>query len=200
MDKGRLFIFSAASGTGKTSLAKALIESMPNLAFSVSHTTRPPRAGEQHGTHYYFVNQEQFDEMVAADRFLEHATVFGNFYGTSRAAVENMLRQGKNVILDIDWQGAHAIKEKMPESVSIFILPPSRAELKARLIKRGQDSREVIESRMRQAMAEMAHYPEFDHVVVNDDFDSALGDLRAIITGIGSPRPLNVDIRTLLSD
>ena len=200
MDKGRLFIFSAASGTGKTSLAKALIESMPNLAFSVSHTTRPPRAGEQHGTHYYFVNQEQFDEMVAADRFLEHATVFGNFYGTSRAAVENMLRQGKNVILDIDWQGAHAIKEKMPESVSIFILPPSRAELKARLIKRGQDSWEVIESRMRQAMAEMAHYPEFDHVVVNDDFDSALGDLRAIITGIGSPRPLNVDIRTLLSD
>ena len=200
MDKGRLFIFSAASGTGKTSLAKALIESMPNLAFSVSHTTRPPRAGEQHGTHYYFVNQEQFDEMVAADRFLEHATVFGNFYGTSRAAVENMLRQGKNVILDIDWQGAHAIKEKMPESVSIFILPPSRAELKARLIKRGQDSREVVESRMRQAMAEMAHYPEFDHVVVNDDFDSALGDLRAIITGIGSPRPLNVDIRTLLSD
>ncbi|HLE94631.1 MAG: guanylate kinase [Sulfuricaulis sp.] len=200
MDKGRLFIFSAASGTGKTSLAKALIESMPNLAFSVSHTTRPPRAGEQHGTHYYFVNQEQFDEMVAADRFLEHATVFGNFYGTSRAAVENMLRQGKNVILDIDWQGAHAIKEKMPESVSIFILPPSRAELKARLIKRGQDSREVIESRMRQAMAEMAHYPEFDHVVVNDDFDSALGDLRAIITGVGSPRPLNVDIQALLSD
>ena len=200
MDKGRLFIFSAASGTGKTSLAKALIESMPNLAFSVSHTTRPPRAGEQHGTHYYFVNQEQFDEMVAADRFLEHATVFGNFYGTSRAAIENMLRQGKNVILDIDWQGAHAIKEKMPESVSIFILPPSRAELKARLIKRGQDSWEVIESRMRQAMAEMAHYPEFDHVVVNDDFDSALGDLRAIITGVGSPRPLNVDIRTLLSD
>jgi len=200
MDKGRLFIFSAASGTGKTSLAKALIESMPNLAFSVSHTTRPPRAGEQHGTHYYFVNQEQFDEMVAADRFLEHATVFGNFYGTSRAAVENMLRQGKNVILDIDWQGAHAIKEKMPESVSIFILPPSRAELKARLIKRGQDSREVIESRMRQAMAEMAHYPEFDHVVVNDDFDSALGDLRAIITGVGSPRLLNVDIQALLSD
>ena len=200
MDKGRLFIFSAASGTGKTSLAKALIESMPNLAFSVSHTTRPPRAGEQHGTHYYFVNQEQFDEMVAADRFLEHATVFGNFYGTSRAAIENMLRQGKNVILDIDWQGAHAIKEKMPESVSIFILPPSRAELKARLIKRGQDSREVVESRMRQAMAEMAHYPEFDHVVVNDDFDSALGDLRAIITGVGSPRPLNVDIQALLSD
>src|SRR3970040_2345439 len=192
MDKGRLFIFSAASGTGKTSLAKALIESMPNLGFSVSHTTRPPRAGEQHGTHYYFVNQEQFDEMVAADRFLEHATVFGNFYGTSRAAVENMLRQGKKVILDIACQGAHAIKEKMPESVSISILPPSRAELKARLIKRGQDSWEVIESRMRQAMAEIAHYPEFDHGVVNDDFDSALGDLRAIITGMCSPRALNV--------
>lgn len=200
MDKGRLFIFSAASGTGKTSLAKALIETMPNLEFSVSHTTRPPRAGEQHGVHYYFVNQKQFDEMVTADRFLEHATVFGNFYGTSRAATANLLLQGKNIILDIDWQGARTIKEKMPESVTIFILPPSRAELKDRLIKRGQDSREVIESRMRQAVAEMAHYPEFDHVVVNDDFDAALGDLRAIITGLGTPRPLNVDIQALLSE
>jgi len=200
MDKGRLFIFSAASGTGKTSLAKALIETTPNLAFSVSHTTRPPRAGEQHGVHYYFVNQKQFDEMVTADRFLEHASVFGNFYGTSRAATENLLLQGKNIILDIDWQGARTIKEKMPESVTIFILPPSRAELKDRLIKRGQDSREVIESRMRQAVAEMAHYPEFDHVVVNDDFDVALGDLRAIITGLGTPRSLNVDIRALLSE
>lgn len=200
MDKGRLFIFSAASGTGKTSLAKALIETMPNLAFLVSHTTRSPRAGEQHGVHYYFVNQKQFDEMVAADRFLEHATVFGNFYGTSRAAAENMLLQGKNIILDIDWQGARAIKVKMPESVSIFILPPSRAELKDRLIKRGQDTREVIESRMRQAMTEMAHYSEFDHVVVNDDFDAALDDLRVVITGVGTPRPLKVDIRALLSE
>ena len=129
MNKGRLFIFSAASGTGKTSLAKALVENMPDVAFSVSHTTRPPRPGEQHGVHYYFLNPQQFDEMVAADRFLEHAKVFGNSYGTSRAATENLLRQGKNIILDIDWQGARAIKEKMPESVSVLILPTSREGL-----------------------------------------------------------------------
>src|SRR3990167_8009987 len=121
-NKGKLFIFSAASGTGKTSLAKALVESMPDVAFSVSHTTRAPRPGEQHGVHYYFVSQTQFDEMVAADRFLEHAQVFGNSYGTSRAATENLLRQGQHLILDIDWQGARANKEKMPEAVSIFIL------------------------------------------------------------------------------
>src|SRR3990167_7601559 len=135
-NKGRLFIFSAASGTGKTSLAKALVERLPDLAFSVSHTTRAPRPGEQHGVHYYFVTQQQFDEMVAADRFLEHAKVFGNSYGTSRATAENLLRQGKNIILDIDWQGARALKEKMPEAVSIFILPPSRAGLKERLTRR----------------------------------------------------------------
>lgn len=199
MTKGRLFIFSAASGTGKTSLAKELVARMPDLAFSVSHTTRTPRPGEQHGVHYYFVNQAQFDEMVAADRFLEHAKVFGNSYGTSRAATENLLRQGKNIILDIDWQGARAIKEKMPESVSIFILPPSRAALEERLTGRGQDSREVIERRMREAVSEMSHYREFDHVVVNDDFNAALKDLQAIIRGDGNPRPVQIDIQALLS-
>ncbi len=199
MTKGRLFIFSAASGTGKTSLAKELVARMPDLAFSVSHTTRAPRPGEQHGVHYYFVNQAQFDEMVAADRFLEHAKVFGNSYGTSRAATENLLRQGKNIILDIDWQGARAIKEKMPESVSIFILPPSRAALEERLTGRGQDSREVIERRMREAVSEMSHYQEFDYVVVNDDFNAALKDLQAIIRGDGTPRPVQIDIQALLS-
>ncbi len=196
---GRLFIFSAASGTGKTSLANALVESMSDVEFSVSHTTRAPRPGEQHGVHYYFVTPRQFDEMVAADRFLEHAKVFGNSYGTSRAATENMLRQGKNIILDIDWQGARAIKEKMPESASIFILPPSRAALEDRLIKRGQDTAEVIARRMREAVSEMSHYKEFDHLVVNDDFDAALADLKAIIRGEGSPRPVRVDMDALLS-
>ncbi len=199
MNKGRLFIFSAASGTGKTSLAKALVERLPDLAFSVSHTTRAPRPGEQHGVHYYFVNQAQFDEMVAADRFLEHAKVFDNSYGTSRAATENLLRQGKNIILDIDWQGARAIKEKMPESVSVFILPPSRAALEQRLTGRGQDTPEVIARRMREAVSEMSHYKEFDHVVVNDDFEAALKDLQTVIRGDGTPRPLQVDIQALLN-
>jgi guanylate kinase len=197
--KGKLFIFSAASGTGKTSLAKALVEQMPDVAFSVSHTTRAPRPGEQHGVHYYFVSPQQFDEMAAADRFLEHAKVFGNSYGTSRAVTENLLRRGKSVIFDIDWQGARAIKEKMPEAVSIFILPPSRAALQERLTARGQDSPEVVESRMRAAVSEMSHYKEFDHLVVNDDFNAALADLKAIIRGDGSPRPVQMDMDTLLS-
>jgi guanylate kinase len=199
MNKGRLFIFSAASGTGKTSLAKALVEQMPEVAFSVSHTTRAPRPGEQHGVHYYFVTPQQFDEMVAADRFLEYAKVFGNSYGSSRAVTENLLRQGKSVIFDIDWQGARAIKEKMPEAVSIFILPPSRAALQERLTARGQDSPEVVESRMRAAVSEMSHYKEFDHLVVNDDFNATLADLKAIIRGDGSPRPVQMDMVALLS-
>ncbi|HYA37621.1 MAG TPA: guanylate kinase [Candidatus Methylomirabilis sp.] len=199
MNKGKLFIFSAASGTGKTSLARALVEQLPDVAFSVSHTTRVPRPGESHGVHYYFVSQREFDEMAAAGRFLEHAKVFGNSYGTSRGAIENLLRQGRNIILDIDWQGARAVKEQMPEAVGIFILPPSRAALQQRLAGRGQDSPEVIARRMREAVSEMSHYKEFDHVVINDDFDAALNDLKAIIRGAGSPRPLRVDIQSLLA-
>ncbi|OGI48413.1 MAG: guanylate kinase [Candidatus Muproteobacteria bacterium RIFCSPHIGHO2_01_60_12] len=198
-NKGKLFIFSAASGTGKTSLAKTLVEQIPDVVFSVSHTTRAPRPGEQHGVHYYFVNQQQFDEMVAADRFLEHAKVFGNSYGTSRATAENLLRQGKHIIFDIDWQGARAIKEKLPEAVSIFILPPSRAALEERLTGRGQDSPEVIAQRMRAAVSEISHYKEFDHLVVNDDFNAALADLKTIILGDGSPRPVRVDMEALLA-
>ena len=199
MNKGKLFIFSAASGTGKTSLARALVEQLPDVAFSVSHTTRVPRPGESHGVHYYFVSRREFDEMAAAGRFLEHAKVFGNSYGTSRGAIENLLRQGRNIILDIDWQGARAVKEQMPEAVGIFILPPSRAALQQRLAGRGQDSPEVIARRMREAVSEMSHYKEFDHVVINDDFDAALNDLKAIIRGAGSPRPLRVDIQSLLA-
>jgi guanylate kinase len=196
--KPRLFIFSAASGTGKTSLAHALIERVPNLAFSVSHTTRAPRPGEQHGVHYYYVTHKEFEEMVAAGRFLEHARVFDNYYGTSRAVVENLMRQGKHVILDIDWQGARSVKQVMPDAVSIFLLPPSRTALEQRLIGRGQDSAEVIAQRMAKALDEMSHYHEFDHLVVNDDFEAALADLQAILSGRPETcRPVTLDISAL---
>lgn len=198
MSSAKLFIFSAASGTGKTSLAHALMKRVRNLAFSVSHTTRAPRPGETHGVHYYFVNPAEFERMAAAGEFLEHAQVFGNRYGTSRKVIEDLFMEGKSVILDIDWQGARAIKAKMPEAVSIFILPPSRAALAERLNGRAQDAREVIDRRMAEATAEMSHYREYDHVVVNDDFEAALADLVAIITARGRPRPLSIDIKSLL--
>ena len=198
---GKLFIFSAASGTGKTSLAKALVESTPDIAFSVSHTTRAPRPGEQHGVHYYYVTREEFDRMVAAGEFVEHATVFGNSYGTSKRAIEDQIQSGKSVILDIDWQGARAIKKWRPEAVSIFILPPSRAALRERLTNRKQDSQEIINRRMREAVAEMSHYSEFDLLVVNDDFDAALADLKAILRGEPQHvRPVRIDPKTLLTD
>jgi guanylate kinase len=197
---GKLFIFSAASGTGKTSLAKALIERTPDVVFSVSHTTRTPRPGEQHGVHYYYVSREEFDRMVAHGEFVEHATVFGNSYGTSKQAIEDQLKAGKTVILDIDWQGARAIKQWRPEAVSIFILPPSRAALRERLTNRKQDSEEVIDRRMREAVSEMSHYGEFDYRVVNDDFEAALADLQAILRGQPErARPVQVDIQRLLA-
>jgi len=198
---GKLFIFSAASGTGKTSLAKALVESTADVAFSVSHTTRAPRPGEQHGVHYYYVTREEFDRMVAAGEFVEHATVFGNSYGTSKRAIEDQIQSGKSVILDIDWQGARAIKKWRPEAVSIFILPPSRDALRERLTNRKQDSQEVIDRRMREAVAEMSHYSEFDLLVVNDDFDAALADLKAILRDEPQHvRPIRIDSKTLLAD
>lgn len=201
MSQGKLFIFSAASGTGKTSLARALMERHPNLAFSVSHTTRAPRPGEQHGVHYYFVSREEFDRMVANGEFVEHATVFGNSYGTSKQAIEDRLRAGTSVILDIDWQGARAIKAWRPEAVSIFILPPSRAVLRERLTNRQTDSQDVIDRRMREAVSEMSHYQEFDRLVVNDDFEAALTDLEAILGGNpAQARPLRLDPARLLAE
>jgi guanylate kinase len=201
MHNGKLIILAAPSGAGKTSLANALVEGDPNLEFSVSHTTRAPRPGEKHGVHYYFVGRGEFDTMVQLGQFLEHATVFGNSYGTSLAAVESVLARGKSVLLDIDWQGARSIKARMPRAVSVFILPPSRAALRERLVKRGQDSMEVIERRMREATSEMSHYPEFDHLVVNDDFEQALTDLKAIIGPGGKPkRPLSLDPAVLLRE
>lgn len=201
MKTGRLFILSAASGTGKTSLAKALVERVPDLATSISHTTRAPRPGEQHGVHYYFVTPDQFETMVRAGEFLEHAQVFGNRYGTSRAAVQNLINNGKRVLLDIDWQGAHSIKQAMPEAIGIFLLPPSRETLERRLQDRGQDAPEVIARRMSAAVAEMRHYDEFDYVVVNDDFELALADLQAIIRGEPHlSRPVALNIQSLLQE
>lgn len=199
MKSGSLFILSAASGAGKTSLAKALVERVPDLATSISHTTRAPRPGEKHGVHYYFVTLPEFAAMIAAGEFLEHADVFGNRYGTSRAAVESLLTRGKRVLLDIDWQGAHAIKRAMPEAVGVFLLPPSRATLEQRLQDRRQDAPDVIARRMRAAVDEMRHYHEFDHIVVNDDFEHALADLQAIIRGEPHRcRPVALDIDELL--
>lgn len=199
MSEGTLFVFSAPSGAGKSSLARALMESESSLATSVSHTTRAPRPGEEDGVHYHFVTPGQFQAMVDNDEFLEHATVFDNSYGTSQQAVQSLLDQGKDVILDIDWQGARAVKQKMGRVKTVFILPPSKPELENRLKGRGQDSDEIIARRMRDAVSEMRHYDEFDHVVVNDDFEQALGDLRAILRGEpGKCRPLTLDIPSLL--
>jgi guanylate kinase len=199
MKAGTLFILSAPSGAGKTTLAKALVDALPDVAISVSHTTRPKRPGERDGIDYIFVSDAGFLASVEAGEFLEHAQVFGNRYGTSRAAVERLLQQGKDVILDIDWQGARAVKKAMPQAKSIFILPPSRDALAQRLAGRGQDSTAVIERRMRAAISEMEHYKEFDYQVVNDDFAAALADLKAIIAGKPERvRPLAVDIAALL--
>ncbi|OGI40874.1 MAG: guanylate kinase [Candidatus Muproteobacteria bacterium RBG_16_62_13] len=198
MSSGRLFILSAPSGAGKTSLANALVESDPNVEFSVSHTTRAPRPGERDGVHYHFTGMAEFERLIGEGVFLEHAQVFGNRYGTSRRAIEALLAAGKSVLLDIDWQGARTVKTQMPAAISIFILPPSREALRERLLRRGQDSPGVIERRMREATAEMSHFHEFDHIIINDDFDAALTDLRAVVGGNGRPRPPAFDLSTLL--
>lgn len=178
---GNLFIFAAPSGAGKTSLIKALRERRPKLALSISHTTRPMRSGEESGVHYHFVEQPTFVEMINQAAFLEHAEVFGNYYGTSEAAVREQLQQGVDLILEIDWQGAQQVRQCFPEAIGIFILPPNREALRQRLSDRGQDDEAVIQSRMDQAVSEMSHYGEFDYLVINDDFDSALSELEAIV-------------------
>lgn len=180
--RGNLFIVSAPSGAGKSSLISALLKDKPaDKQVSVSHTTRKPRPGEENGVHYHFVSVDEFKALIAQDAFFEWAEVFGNFYGTSRLTVQATLERGIDVFLDIDWQGAQQVKKLMPEAMGIFILPPSREELERRLIGRGQDSDEVIASRMAQAVSEMSHYTEYEYVIVNDNFDEALADLQAII-------------------
>lgn len=179
--KGTLLIVSAPSGAGKTSLVKALRASLPGLTVSVSHTTRSQRAGEEEGKDYFFVDHADFRDMVDAGAFLEHARVFDNHYGTSRATVEAELDEGHDVVLEIDWQGARQVRALMPEALSLFILPPSLETLESRLRGRGQDGDEVIQRRMQDAIAEMSHFGEFDYLVVNDDFAAALEDLKSIV-------------------
>lgn len=178
---GTLFIIAAASGTGKTSLVKALVADADRLGVSVSHTTRPARPGEVDGVNYHFTSREQFLAEVAAGQFLEHAEVFGNLYGTSRTWVEQQLANDHDVILEIDWQGAQIVRELMPQALSIFILPPSLPALAERLNGRGTDSNEVIAHRLSEAIADITHYSEFDYLVINDDFATALADLQAIV-------------------
>jgi guanylate kinase len=181
MSAGTLYILSAPSGAGKTSLLKARVEADTHLRVSVSHTTRPMRPGERNGVEYHFVDQERFMEMVGEGGFLEHAQVFDNYYGTSEEKVRQQLAAGFDVVLEIDWQGARQVRQRIEDTVSIFILPPTPEALRERLGNRGQDSGEVIERRMQDARSEMSHYPEFDYLVVNDLFDRALLDLKAIV-------------------
>jgi len=183
--RGRLFVIAAPSGAGKTSLVRALMECEPGLRFSISYTTRSQRPTERNGRDYFFVGRDEFERMVAAGEFLEHARVFDNYYGTARRPVEDALAGGQDLILEIDWQGAAQIRNALPECVSIFILPPSRPELERRLRGRGTDTEEVIQRRLRDAASDMTHWREFDHVVVNDDFATAVTQLQAIVAGQG---------------
>ncbi|MDU9392674.1 guanylate kinase [Pseudomonas japonica] len=177
---GTLFIISAPSGAGKTSLVKALTDDLNHIRVSVSHTTRAMRPGEHDGVNYHFVDRAEFDRMNAQGDFLEQAEVFGNCYGTSRRALQQTLDQGHDLILEIDWQGAQQVRTLMPGTRSIFILPPSQQALRQRLTNRGQDSDEIIEGRMREAVSEMEHYDEYEYVIINDDFATALEDLKAV--------------------
>ena len=181
MNKGNLYIISAPSGAGKTSLVKKLVSSVDNLIVSVSHTTRQMREGEIDGKDYFFIEIETFKTMQGENAFLECAQVFDNFYGTAQQTVEDNLSEGNDVILEIDWQGAEQVRKLLPASISIFILPPSIEALRQRLEGRGKDNAEVIERRMRDAVTEMSHYPEFDYLVVNDDFSVALNELKSIV-------------------
>jgi guanylate kinase len=184
-EQGRLFVVAAPSGAGKTSLVKALMEREPRIQFSVSYTTRQPRPNEIPGRDYHFVTQERFAEMVAGHEFLEHAQVFDNFYGTGVRAVQEALSNGEQLLLEIDWQGARQVRARLPEAISIFILPPSRQALELRLKARSTDSDEVIQRRLRDAALDLGHWAEFDYVVINDRFEQALQDLQAIVAGRG---------------
>jgi guanylate kinase len=201
MNRGRLYVISAPSGAGKTSLVKALLKSEPRLRLSISHTTRTRRPTEVEGREYHFVSKPQFEELSARGEFLEHARVFDNNYGTARAFVEAQLAEGHDVLLEIDWQGAQQVRRAMPDCVSIFVLPPARQALAERLARRATDTPEVIRRRLSDAAGDMSHYGEFDYVVVNDHFERAVADLKRIIDGQGgdlkSGRP---ELKPLLKD
>ena len=187
----RLFVIAAPSGAGKTTLVQAITRNNPELRFSISYTTRKQRRNEAHGRDYLFVDVDEFERLRAEGEMLESATVFDNLYGTSREQVEQHLADGHSVILEIDWQGAQQVRESMPECVTIFIMPPSHDELVRRLRSRGTDSDEVIERRLRDALSDMAHWEEFDYVVINDNLDQAVADLESVLAGHGGPLATN---------
>lgn len=186
----RLYVVAAPSGGGKTSLINALLKQDARVALSVSFTTRSPRPGEQDGVHYHFVDDPEFVRLIGQNAFLEHAEVFGHRYGTARDPVQNKLKAGFDVLLDIDWQGARQLRQSFPSCCTIFILPPSLKALRNRLSRRGQDSEEAIDLRMTEARVEISHWDEFEHLIINDDFDAALADLQSIVRN-GSPFRLN---------
>jgi guanylate kinase len=192
-NRGSLFIIAAPSGGGKTSLVYALLEQDSRLVISVSHTTRPPRPGEFDGKHYHFITEKEYRQMVDAGDFMEHAVVFDHYYGTNRNAVAAQLDQDRDVILEIDWQGARQVKSAFPGCCLIFIIPPSLEILRRRLTGRGQDSEKVIQRRMRDARAEISHWAEFDFLVVNNNFHTALEELLAIISDFRLNRPQQVN-------
>ncbi|MGB3610243.1 MAG: guanylate kinase [Cellvibrio sp.] len=181
-NRGTLYTVSAPSGAGKTSLVAALVKSNPEVCVSISHTTRPMRPGEEDGVNYHFVDHPTFEKMLSEGAFLEHAQVFNNLYGTSQQWVVETLQQGMDVILEIDWQGAAQVRRQLPDTISVFILPPSLASLRQRLTGRGQDDSSVIEARMNEAISEMSHYVEADYLIINDDFTTALAQFQALIT------------------
>ena len=198
--RGKLFVIAAPSGAGKTSLVRALMQRRPTLRFSISYTTRAQRPTERNEHDYFFVDRQKFEQMRDAGEFLEHARVFDNYYGTSRSQVERLLDAGQDVLLEIDWQGAQQIRRTLPECRSIFVLPPSRAALEQRLRSRGTDSDEVIARRLRDSLADLSHWSEFDYIVINDDFDRATGELEAIVTGQGEHlRRDRAELRELLA-
>ena len=180
MQTGSLYIISAPSGAGKTSLISKLIKQNTGISVAVSHTTRPARTGEEDGKHYHFTTVDSFKKMIADEQFLEHAEVFGNFYGTSNLAINRQLESDTDVILEIDWQGAQQVRELRPDAISIFILPPSIDALEQRLCGRKQDTQEIIKTRLKQSCDDMRHYDEFDYIVINDNFDNAVEDLASI--------------------
>lgn len=203
--RGTLFIIAAPSGAGKSSIVNAVLVNTPGIALSISYTSRAPRPGERHAQHYHFISAEQFQQMIAAGDFFEHALVHGDYKGTARQSVEPQLAAGNDVLLEIDWQGARQVREKMPDALSVFILPPSRQALETRMRNRGQDSEEVIARRLAAAREEMSHHSEFDFLIVNDDFDTAVREMQSIFLSSRLRRERQVQrhaglIDTLLRD